>query len=444
MLVHPSEGRYRVDSLKKALIVGSGGREHALVKALLRSNEPLCLYSYPGNPGMEDDGCMLIGAEVTTWEELANWASAHEISLTIVGPEVPLVEGIVDLFRSRGLPIFGPTAAAARIEGSKAFSKELMKRYGIPTAAFELFGDHESARAWVEEHGAPVVVKADGLAAGKGAIVCNTQQEALAALARIFDDREFGEAGASVVLEEKLYGEEASVFVLADGATYRILPVSQDHKAVGEGDCGPNTGGMGAYAPAPVVDAQLLNEIESTIVVPVLRAMSEEGCPYTGLLYCGIMVTDAGPQVIEFNCRFGDPETQAVLPLVECNWYDVLHAASCGRLAATSWSILPGACVAVVLAARGYPGPYAKGAVLHGITEAQRGREGLDVCHAGTARGANGELVTAGGRVLAVCSRGATLEEAIAKAYEAAAEITFDGVFCRKDIGAKGLARQKR
>lgn len=433
-----------MEFLKTVLVVGNGGREHAIVKALLRSDEPLCLFAYPGNPGMEDDGCTLVDSTVSSWDDLAVWADTNEIDLTVVGPEIPLVEGIVDIFKKRGLMVFGPDASASRIEGSKAFSKDLMKRYGIPSAAFETFSDHDAAVAYLEQQGAPIVVKASGLAAGKGAIVCDTMQDARDALRHMFAERAFGDAGTTVVLEEKLFGEEASVFVLSDGKSYRFLPVSQDHKAIGDGDTGPNTGGMGAYAPAPLVDAALLKEIETTIIVPTLEAMQKEGCPYKGLLYCGVIVTPSGPQVIEFNCRFGDPETQAVLPLVECNWYDVFHACATGKLNSVQWKIRDGACVSVVMASAGYPGSCGKGLEITGIADAEAKVANIDVYHAGTTRASDGRLVTSGGRVLSVSAWSDTLQGAIADAYVAVSKIKFEGANFRHDIAAKGVARLQK
>ena len=433
-----------MEFMDSVLIVGGGGREHALLKALLRSDRALCTYAYPGNTGMEDDGCMIVEKQIDSWEDLADWAVENEIDLTVVGPEVPLVEGIVDTFKKAGLAIFGPTKVAAQIEGSKYFSKNLMKKYGIPTAAFESFTDKKTALKYLEAKGAPHVVKASGLAAGKGAIVCDTEKEVEDALKLIFDDKAFGDAGSTVVLEEKMVGEEASVFALADGKDYKILPVSQDHKPIFDGDKGPNTGGMGAYAPAPLVDDAYLTRIEQEIIKPTLDAMAEEGAPYTGLLYAGIMATEEGPKVVEFNCRFGDPETQAVLPLVECDWFKVLKSCSNGTLSSVEWTIKKGSCVTVVLASGGYPGKYEKGKKITGTDSAEWNKSNIDVYHAGTNRNIDKELITNGGRVLAVSAWAETLEEAIAVAYEGASNIKFDGVYYRRDIGMKGVARLKR
>jgi phosphoribosylamine--glycine ligase len=432
-----------MDYLDSVLIIGSGAREHAILKALLRSERPLCLYAYPGNPGMENDGCTLVDTPVKDWADLAGWAGRNDIDLVIVGPEVPLVEGIVDIFRKKRLTIFGPTKKAAQLEGSKCFAKKIMKKYGIPTASFEIFTDRESASRYIKKQGAPIVVKASGLAAGKGAFVCETCDEAEKALGEIFDKKQFGEAGSQAVIEEKMDGEEASVFVLTDGKNYKLLPVSQDHKRVGEGDKGPNTGGMGAYAPCVLVNNKLLSRIEEEIVVPTLDAMRKEGAPYAGLLYVGVMVTGDGPKVVEFNCRFGDPEAQAVFPLVNCDWFEVFKACASGPggLSSVKWSVKPSYCVAVVLASSGYPGKYEKGKLISGIEKAEAKIDNVDVYHAGTNRNENGELVTSGGRVLTVSAWEESLADAITMAYEAAGKIKFDGKILRKDIAAKGLVR---
>ena len=430
--------------MNSVLIVGGGGREHALLKALLRSDRPLCIYAYPGNPGMERDGCTIVGKKMADWAELAGWAAANEIDLTVVGPEIPLVEGIVDIFNKRGCCIFGPSKAAARIEGSKVFAKNLMKKYGIPTASYEIFNEKKKALDYCERKGSPIVVKVSGLAAGKGAIICDTAAEAKEALSDIFDKKSFGDAGTKVVLEEKMRGEEASVFVLTDGRKYRILPVAQDHKAIFDGDRGPNTGGMGAYAPAPLIDSESMKRIESQIVVPTLKAMEQEKARYRGLLYCGIMMTEEGPKVVEYNCRFGDPETQAVLPLVECDWYEMFTACVDGDLEKVEWKVLPGYCVNVVLASKGYPGKYVKGKRISGLDAAEHSKENCDVYHSGTALDAGNCFVTNGGRIVSVSAWAETLVEAIGIAYEGVADIDFEGKTFRKDIGAKGLARLRK
>ena len=432
-----------LDLMNSVLIVGGGGREHALLKAFLRSDRPLCMYAWPGNPGMERDGCLLVDKPVNNWQDLADWAKVNGINLTVVGPEIPLVEGIVDTFRKNGLTIFGPTGAAAAIEGSKAFSKNMMKKYGIPTASYELFTDKESANRYLDATGAPVVIKVNGLAAGKGAIVCDTMEEARAALDDIFEKKAFGDAGDTVVIEEKMTGEELSVFVITDGSAHRILPTAQDHKPVGDGDTGPNTGGMGAYAPAPIGTPELMARIEKEIVIPTLKAMTAEGVPYEGVLYVGLMITEQGPKVVEYNCRFGDPETQAVLPLVQCDWYELFLSAARGRMTAASWAVMDGFCACVILASQGYPGVYEKGLVITGLDDFGDARDNTDIYHSGTAVNADEQVVTGGGRVLAVSSWAATLEDAIGHAYEGVGRINFKGRQFRTDIGAKGVARLK-
>jgi phosphoribosylamine--glycine ligase len=461
-----------LEFIDSVLIVGGGGREHALLKALLRSDRALCVFAYPGNPGMERDGCVLVDQEIADWGDLAQWALMNEINLTIVGPEAPLAEGLVDIFKKEGLLVFGPTKAAAQIESSKAFAKKLMKKYGIPTADFEIFNSKDKALAYVETKGAPIVVKASGLAAGKGAIVCGTLAVAKSALEDIFDKKSFGAAGETVVIEEMMTGPEASVFVLTDGKGYKILPVAQDHKRIGDGDTGPNTGGMGAYAPAGVVDAKMMSRVEKEIIIPTLAAMDKEKARYRGLLYIGLMITADGPKVVEYNCRFGDPETQAVLPLVHCDWYEAFsHCAGAkGSVSSIKWKTDPGYCVSVVMASKGYPGKTAKGRVITGIDAAEE--KGADVYFAGVAaapaaskaaaadkkKGSGRDIdfdidmdmdmekdkdkkkyKTAGGRVLAVSAKGETLAAAIANAYEAVSEVKFEGAVYRKDIGVKGL-----
>lgn len=428
-----------MDFMNSVLIVGSGGREHAILKALLRSDRPLCMYAYPGNPGLERDGCMIVDKPIENWQDLADWASENEIDLTIVGPEIPLVEGIVDIFKKESLNIFGPSKAAAQIEGSKAFSKHIMRKYNIPTAAYEVFENKDDALKYLNEKGAPIVIKVSGLAAGKGAIVCDTMEQAISTLDEIFDKKSFGDAGSQVVIEEKMIGEEASIFVLTDGKKYKVLPAAQDHKAAFDNDKGPNTGGMGAYAPAPLVDAALMKRMEDEIIVPTLDAMDKEKCKYQGLLYCGVMVTKDGPKVVEFNCRFGDPETQAVLPLINCDWYEVFMSCAKGKLTDVKWQMQAQYCVSVVLASKGYPGSYDKGKVITGLDDAEHARSNLDIYHSGTILDKKDQFVTNGGRVLAVSAWADSLSDAIGLAYEGVAEIDFSGKQFRRDIGVKGL-----
>ena len=394
------------------LVVGSGGREHAIALAVKKS--PMCenLVCAPGNPGMANLG-KCIPVDVQDPKAIADLAKAEKIDLAIIGPEIPLVAGVVDEFRRRGLRAFGPTAAAAALEGSKAFSKDIMKKYGVPTAAFETFTDLESAKKFLAEHPAPIVVKASGLAAGKGAIVCLTDKEANDAVEEMLGDKAvFGESGKTVVIEEFMDGEEASIFVVCDGKD---------------------------YSPAPVVTDELLDEVKKTIIEPTLKGMATEGKPYTGVLYVGIMVTSKGPKVVEYNCRLGDPECQIVLPLYDGDVLALFDAAEKGELAKLDAPKAPkGSSAIVVLASEGYPGAYAKGKVVTGIEEAEK--NGAQVLHAGT-KMQDGNLVTNGGRVFGVVGHGATLKEALALAYAACEKVEFEGKFYRKDIGKKGLAR---
>lgn len=397
------------------------------------------MYAYPGNAGMENDGCMIVDSDIRSWKDCATWCLENEIDLVIIGPEKPLDEGAVDIFTKAGIRAFGPVKKAAEIEGSKAFSKMLMKKYDIPTAPFQLFTDASAARAFLQEHGVPCVIKVSGLAQGKGAFVCNTAKEADDALTSIFDKREFGESGSQIIIEDKLKGQEASIFVLTDGKDYKLLPSAQDHKQIFDDDTGPNTGGMGAYSPVPFLDEMLLSRIETEIIQPTLNAMAAEGRTYRGLLYIGLMIDDQGPKVIEYNCRFGDPETEAILPLVECDWYELFYSCTNATLSKVNFSIRPGYCVSIVLASGGYPGHYEKGKVITGIEDAERSKSNVDVYHAGTGRNQNEEFITAGGRVLAVTVWDSTLSEAVHTAYENIALIRFEGMHYRRDIGKKGI-----
>jgi phosphoribosylamine--glycine ligase len=423
----------------KILIVGGGGREHALAWKL--GQEPgIEIFCAPGNGGTYELGSNVpISADDVS--ALCDFARDKRIDLTIAGPEAPLVGGIVDLFTARGLTIFGPTQEAAQIEGSKSFSKNLMKKYGIPTADFAEFTDRASAIAYVEEKGAPLVVKADGLAAGKGVILCTSVPEALAALDLIMVDREFGDAGNKVVVEELLTGEEASFLAFSDGTQVIPLATSQDHKAIYDNDRGPNTGGMGAYSPAPVVTEVLFSRIMDEVMIPTVRAMEQEGHPYVGILYAGLMIRDGAPKVLEFNARFGDPEAQPLLMRMKGNLSDVLIKAVEGRLSEVSltWDRRPAVCV--VMSSGGYPGPYDKGKVITGIDEAEKLPD-VVVFHAGTKR-EGGRLVTAGGRVLGVTAVGGDLHAAIDRAYAAVDRISWEGAYYRKDIGAKGLTHDQ-
>lgn len=423
----------------KILVVGSGGREHAIALAVSKSPKCSELICAPGNPGMANLGkCFPV--DVADPKAIADLAQAEHVDLAIIGPEIPLVAGVVDEFRARGLRAFGPTAGAAALEGSKAFSKDIMKKYNVPTAAYETFTDLASAKKFLAEHPAPIVVKASGLAAGKGAVVCMTDAEANEAIEEMLGEKAiFGESGKTVVIEEFMEGEEASIFVVCDGKDYVILTSAQDHKRVFDDDKGPNTGGMGAYAPAPVVTDELLAEVKAKIIEPTLKGMAAEGKPYTGVLYVGIMVTSKGPKVVEYNCRLGDPECQIVLPLYDGDVLELFDAAEKGEIAKLGTPKPPkGSAAIIVLASAGYPGSYEKGKVVTGIDAAEA--KGVSVLHAGT-KMADGKLVTNGGRVFGVVASGATLQDALNTAYAGAAEVKFDGVFYRKDIGKKGLAR---
>jgi phosphoribosylamine--glycine ligase len=444
----------------KILVIGSGGREHAIGLKLSLSPEKPALTFAPGNPGMASLGtCVALAADDV--EGLLALALKERFDLTVVGPEVPLVKGLVDAFQAAGLTVFGPSAAAARLEGSKAFSKDFMARYAIPTAAYRNFTEYAPARAYLDLMGAPVVVKASGLAAGKGAVVCMTMDEAYAALdSMLGPDAVFGEAGSEVVIEEFMDGEEASVFAVCDGQDFVLLPTAQDHKRVFDRDEGPNTGGMGAYSPAPVMTPELLDETNRTVIAPTLAGMRTEGCPYQGVLFVGLMLSKRGdrviPRVVEFNCRLGDPETQVVLPVFDGNFVDLLMKAAQGNLkdyaggnAAAVRANDHGAsfpnrpdgtpqhAAVIVLASGGYPGDYKTGLPITGVQNAAA-VPGAGVLHAGTKVQAD-QLVTSGGRVLGVTGAGASLKQALDIAYAAVDKIRFEGMHYRKDIGQKGL-----
>ena len=419
------------------LLVGGGGREHALAWKLAQSPRLGRLVAAPGNPGIAAHA-RCVPVKDTAIDELVDLARRERPDLVVVGPEVPLAMGLADRLRAAGFPVFGPSAAAARLESSKAFAKELMLRHGVPTARFRTVTDTKAARAYCRELGAPLVVKADGLAAGKGVIVCGSLEEADRAVALCFEERAFGSSGLTVVVEEFLEGEEASFFALADGAAVLPLVAAQDHKTVFDHDRGPNTGGMGAYSPAPVMTDVMQERVMTEIVRPVIAAMAKEGAPYTGVLYVGLMITRDGPKVIEFNCRFGDPECQVILPRLKDDLLELLESAvgSRGLPAALRWS--PQSSVCVVMASGGYPGSYETGRPITGIEDAVRA--GVTVFHAGTAR-ADGTLVTAGGRVLGVQATGPDVAAAIGAAYAGVERIRFDGAHYRRDIGHHALRR---
>jgi phosphoribosylamine--glycine ligase len=425
----------------KILVVGSGGREHALAWKAAQSPLAERVFVAPGNAGTAmEPHCENVPIAADDIHALADFAAAQGIGLTIVGPEVPLVAGIVDEFRHRGLKCFGPSAACARLEGSKAFSKAFFDRYGIPTAAWGEFSDADAACAYIRRKGAPIVVKADGLAAGKGVIVAQTVAEAEAAARDMLSGNRFGDAGARVVVEECLSGEEASFIVMVDGRHVLPLASSQDHKARDDGDRGPNTGGMGAYSPAPVVDAALHDRIMREVIAPTVAGMAAEGTPYTGFLYAGVMVgADGAPRVLEFNCRFGDPETQPILFRLRSDLVELCLAALEGALDRASCEWDPRAALGVVLAAGGYPDDYRKGDPITGL-DADAGRDDLKIFHAGT-RADDGRVLTSGGRVLCAVALGDDVAEAQRKAYALADAIRWDGVYYRRDIGWRAIGR---
>ena len=422
----------------RILIVGNGGREHALLWKLRRDAPSAEFFATRPNGGMAPL-CEPVALAPTDVEALSGWAAAHRIDLTVVGPEAPLAAGIVDRFRAKGLSVFGPTKAAARIEASKAYAKDLMRGAGVPTAEYRTFSNLEGAESFVRERGAPIVVKASGLAAGKGAVVCATVEEALTAVRSMLGTLEFGEAGREVVIEECMQGEELSVFAVTDGTHCVILVPAQDHKRVGDGDTGPNTGGMGAYAPVSLATPELIERARREVFQPTLAALAKEGNPFTGLLYAGLMLTPDGIRVVEFNCRFGDPETQVVLPLLESSLLElVATVAEGGSLAGRRARQRAGAAVTTVVAAGGYPGEYAKGKAIQ-IPDGLE-RDDLMIFHAGTEL-RDGRLVTSGGRVLAVTALASTFSRAADESRAAAARIGFEGAFHRTDIGWREQAR---
>ncbi len=417
----------------RILVVGGGGREHALCWAIAAS--PLCdrLYCAPGNAGIAREAtCVPIGAEDV--DALVAYAREEAIDFVVVGPEAPLVLGLADRLNEAGIKVFGPSAAAAELEGSKGFMKDLCAKYGIPSAAYGRFTDAGAAKAYLRKRGAPIVVKADGLAAGKGVTVAGTIAEAEAAVDAVLVDRTFGQAGAEVVIEECLVGEEASVFALVDGKTTLMLASAQDHKQVGDGDTGPNTGGMGAYSPAPIITEDLSRRVMDEILQPTVHAMRKEGRPYKGVLYGGLMITDDGPKLLEYNVRFGDPECQAQMARLKSDLLPALIATSDGLLDSFDLRWYEETALVVVLAAKGYPGTYEKGAVIRGI-EAAESDETVVVFHAGTKTGEDGALLANGGRVLGVTALGATVAEAQRRAYAAVDRIDWPEGFCRRDIG---------
>ncbi len=416
----------------KVLVIGRGGREHAIAWKLAQSDKVEEIFAAPGNDGMANVA-RRVPIHENEWDRLIEFAKKEAIALTVVGPEQPLVDGIADRFRTEGLAIFGPSKAAAMIEGSKSFAKRLMKEYGIPTADYASFRDYEAAVDYVKRRGAPIVIKADGLAAGKGVTVAMSVDEALGALSDMMENQVFGHAGAAVVIEDYLEGEEFSLMAFVSGERVYPMVIAQDHKRVYEGDQGPNTGGMGAYSPVPQLPGDAVAVSVERILKPVARALVKEGRPYSGVLYAGLMWTNEGPKVIEFNCRFGDPETQVVLPRLESDLFDALLAIARGEEPELTWS--DRAVCGIVLASEGYPGDYQKGAVIRGLDALEK--ETL-VFHAGTKR-ADGRWIADGGRVLLVACRDAELCKATAKARSEAEKLKQPGLFFRRDIGWRAL-----
>ncbi|HGS4434207.1 TPA: phosphoribosylamine--glycine ligase [Vibrio cholerae] len=426
----------------QVLIIGSGGREHALAWKVAQNPQVDTIYVAPGNAGTAlEHKVQNVNIGITDIPALVAFAQDKAIELTIVGPEAPLVIGVVDAFRAAGLPIFGPTQSAAQLEGSKAFTKDFLARHNIPTAAYANFTEIEPALAYVREKGAPIVVKADGLAAGKGVIVAMTLQEAEDAIQDMLAGNAFGSAGSRVVVEEFLDGEEASFIVMVDGENVLPMATSQDHKRVGDADTGPNTGGMGAYSPAPVVTQDVHDRVMREVIYPTVRGMAAEGNTYTGFLYAGLMIDSTGaPKVIEYNCRFGDPETQPIMMRLQSDLVELCQAAIAGKLDQVESKWDPRASIGVVLAAGGYPGDYTKGDVISGLPTQESA--GQKVFHAGTETQGD-QVVTNGGRVLCATALGNTVLEAQQHAYQLADQIHWNGMFCRRDIGYRAIAREQ-
>ena len=419
----------------KVLIIGCGGREHVLAWKLKKSPLVKEIYCAPGNGGIAALA-QCVDIEAADIERLAAFAKEKKVDLTVVGPEAPLVGGIVDFFEQQNLKIFGPSQKAARLEGSKVFAKEFMRKFNIPTAPFKVFDDKDEAMEFLAVSPLPLVVKADGLASGKGVIVCNKIQEARDAVEQIMGQKIFKEAGSKIIIEECLIGEEASILAISDGKNYVILDSSQDHKRIFDDDLGPNTGGMGAYSPAPVITEDLLRKIGMQIVDPVIRGMHKQGAPFKGVLYAGLMMTDEGPMVLEFNVRFGDPEAQAILPRMKNDLAEILQSSCEGHLEKVKMDWDKRSCVCVVMTSGGYPGECATGKEIKGLDTIRDNH--TIVFHAGTKK-KDSKIVTAGGRVLGVTSLGETIEQAIERAYNAIEKIRFDRCFFRRDIGAKAL-----
>lgn len=422
------------------LVIGGGGREHALVWKLAQSKHVKKIYAAPGNPGIEQLA-ICVNIDINNPEEIANFAQSKKIDLTVVGPEGSLVQGVADIFEQRGLLLFGPNKAAARIEGSKIFAKELMKKYNIPSAKYESFQDATAAKEYIQQQGVPIVIKADGLAAGKGVVVALTMSEALDAVDKMLVNSEFGSAGSTIVVEEYLDGEEVSLLAFTDGKTISPMVAAQDHKRINDNDQGPNTGGMGTYAPAPILTPDLRQEAICQVLEPVIKAMNLEGCPYKGCLYAGLILTKQGIKVIEFNARFGDPETQVVLPLLETDLVNILLACVNGTLdnIKVRWST--NAAVCVVMSAQGYPASeYRKGDIISGLEHIVE-MDNVEVFHAGTGTNTQSDIITKGGRVLGVVGFDKTLQTAKELAYKGVEQIHFEGMHYRKDIAWRALGK---
>ena len=422
----------------KVLVIGSGGREHSLVWKIAQSPLVSKIFCAPGNPGISELAeCINITADQT--DQLCKFAVKENIDLTVVGPEAPLVDGIVDMFNKHELKVFGPDKKAAILEDSKVFSKGLLKKHGIPTAEFKCFGDRQEARRYVLAKESPIVVKADGLSKGKGVFVCNTNDEALQAIDSIMKYKVFGNAGNQVVIEECLIGEEISLLAFTDGRNIVAMESSQDHKTVFDGDEGPNTGGMGAYSPVPLMTSELYLQVEKEILVPTVHAMNREGRPYKGVIYIGLMITSTGPKVLEFNVRFGDPEAQVILSRMKSDIVPIMLATITGELDKIDLEWHPQASVCVVMASGGYPGNYDNGKEITGL-DLLKNQEGISVFHAGT-KSADGKIVTNGGRVLGVVACGEEIEDAQKNVYEAVSKISFDGAHYRRDIANKAITK---
>lgn len=422
------------------LLIGSGGREHALAWALSQSPRLTTLYTTPGNAGI-DEVATCVTLNVTDHAAVVAFCRAHAVDLVIVGPEAPLVAGLVDDLKVADIPVFGASREAAALEGSKGFTKDLCAEFNIPTAAYKRFSDVTAASEYVRAQGAPIVVKADGLAAGKGVVVATTVEDALAAVEMCFEGG-FGSAGAEVVIEDCLVGEEASFFAICDGETALPLATAQDHKRVGDGDVGPNTGGMGAYSPAPVMTDQMISRTMDEIILPTVNAMKSRGMPFVGILFAGLMITENGPQLIEHNVRFGDPECQVLMMRLKSDLLDLITAAAHGQLAGKEVAWSDAVALTVVLAAKGYPGSYEKNTEIQGLEDAQSD-EAVRVFHAGTMRGEDGTLRATGGRVLNVTALGSSVSEAKTRAYAAVDRINWPNGFCRRDIGWRAVEREE-